>query len=245
MLIAVLALSMFDVYQLQMPAFIQLKLMKASDRQAAGKLVGVFVMGALSGLIIGPCVAAPLIGVLVFISQSHDALLGGSALFATAVGMSMPLLLVGLSAGWLLPRAGVWMEAIKRFFGVLLLGVALWMVAPVIPGSSQMLGWAALGVGYGAYLLFSKRWGGLSKAFGVVFALFGLVQLVGAATGGQDALAPLAQLTGKARARRRISHSRQIGGGTGRRAGQVARQNRDAGFLCGLVRVLQGNGEKS
>jgi thiol:disulfide interchange protein DsbD len=196
-LIAILALSMFDVYQLQMPAAIQLRLMKASDRQAAGKLAGVFVMGALSGLIIGPCVAAPLIGVLVFISQTHDALLGGSALFATAVGMSVPLLLVGVSAGWLLPRAGVWMEAIKRFFGVLLLGVALWMVSPVIPASIQMLGWAALGAGYGAALLLSKRWGGLSKAFGVVLVLFGLAQLVGAATGGHDALAPLAHLTEK------------------------------------------------
>ncbi|HXA46125.1 MAG TPA: protein-disulfide reductase DsbD, partial [Burkholderiaceae bacterium] len=201
LLIAFLALSMFDVYQLQMPAAIQLRLMKASDQQTAGKLAGVFVMGALSGLIIGPCVAAPLIGVLVVISQTHNAALGGSALFATAMGMSVPLLLVGLSAGWLVPRAGVWMEAIKRFFGVLLLGVALWMVSPVIPVMAQLLGWAALGVGYGSYLLFSKRWGGLSKAFGVAFALFGIVQLVGASTGANDVLAPLAGLTGKQEAK--------------------------------------------
>lgn len=197
LLIAILAVSMFDVYQLQMPASIQLRLMKASDKQAAGKLVGVFVMGALSGLIIGPCVAAPLLGVLVFISKTHDALLGGSALFATAVGMSMPLLLVGLSAGWLLPRAGFWMEAIKRFFGVLLLGVALWMVSPVLPASVQMIGWCVLLGGYGGYLLSSKRWGRVSKAFGVLFALAGLVQLVGVATGGRDALAPLAQLNSR------------------------------------------------
>lgn len=197
LLIAILALSMFDVYQLQMPPAIQQRLMQASDKQAAGKLAGVFVMGALSGLIIGPCVAAPLIGILVFISQTHNALLGGSALFVTAAGMSVPLLLVGVSAGWLLPRAGVWMDAIKRFFGVLLLGVALWMVAPVIPVNVQMFGWAAIGVCYGAYLLFSKRWGGLSKAFGVAFALFGVVQLVGATTGARDVLAPLAQLTGQ------------------------------------------------
>lgn len=196
-LIAILALSMFDVYHLQMPSAIQHRLMKASDKQAAGKLAGVFVMGALSGLIIGPCVAAPLIGVLVFISQTHNAVLGGSALFATATGMSVPLLLVGLSAGWLLPRAGVWMDAIKRFFGVLLLGVALWMISPVIPATVQMFGWAAIGVLYGSYLLFSKRWGGVAKAFGVLFALFGIIQLVGASTGANDALAPLAQLTGK------------------------------------------------
>jgi thiol:disulfide interchange protein DsbD len=196
-LIATLALSMFDVYQLQMPAAIQLRLMKASDKQTAGKLAGVFVMGALSGLIIGPCVAAPLIGVLVVISQTHNAALGGGALFSTAMGMSVPLLLVGLSAGWLVPRAGVWMEAIKRFFGVLLLGVALWMVSPVIPVKAQLLGWAALGICYGAYLLFSKRWGGLSKGFGVAFALFGIVQLVGVSTGAEDPLTPLAHLTGK------------------------------------------------
>lgn len=197
LLIALLALSMFDIYQLQMPPAIQHRLMRASDQQAAGKLAGVFAMGAFSGLIIGPCVAAPLIGVLVFISQTHDAVLGASALFATAVGMSVPLLLVGLSAGWLLPRAGPWMEAIKRFFGVVLLGVALWMASPLIPANMQMLAWAALGVGYGAYLLFNKRWGGISKGFGVLFALFGIVQLVGAASGGHDALAPLAHLTAK------------------------------------------------
>jgi thiol:disulfide interchange protein DsbD len=210
LLISILALSMFDVYQLHMPAAIQLKLMKASDRQAAGKLVGVFVMGALSGLIIGPCVAAPLIGVLVFISQTHNAVLGGSALFATAVGMSVPLLLVGLSAGWLLPRAGLWMEAIKRFFGVLLLGVALWMASPVIPVAIQMLAWATLGIGYGSYLMFSKRWGGLSKACGAVFALLGLVQLVGAATGGSDALAPLAHLSGKSETKTEFIHIKSI-----------------------------------
>lgn len=196
-LIAILALSMFDVYQLQMPASMQLKLTKASDRQTAGKIAGVFAMGALSGLIIGPCVTAPLLVVLVLISQTHDAVLGGSILFATAMGMCVPLLLVGFSAGWLLPRAGFWMDAIKRFFGVLLLGVALWMVSPVIGASCQMLAWALLGAGYGGYLLTNKRLGGMSRAFGVASVLLGLIQLIGASTGGQDVLAPLAQLTGK------------------------------------------------
>jgi len=196
-LIAVLALSMFDIYQLQMPAAIQLKLMKASDRQAAGKFAGVFAMGALSGLIIGPCVTAPLLVVLVLISQTHNAILGGGILFVIAIGMSVPLLLVGFSAGWLLPRAGAWMDAIKRFFGVLLLGVALWMVSPVISVLSQMLGWALIAAGYAAYLMFNKRLGGVSKAFGAAFALLALIQVVGATTGGDDVLAPLAHLTGK------------------------------------------------
>jgi thiol:disulfide interchange protein DsbD len=197
LLMAVLALSMFDVYQLQMPAAIQTRLTQASEKQSAGKLIGVFVMGALSALIVGPCVAAPLAGALVYISQTRDVLTGGGALFAMAVGMSVPLLLVGVSAGALLPRAGMWMDAVKRFFGVLMLAVALWMVAPVIPVVAQMLGWTALGVGYGAYLLWGAKGGWFSKAVGLVCVLLGMLQLVGVVTGGRDALSPLQHLQGE------------------------------------------------
>jgi thiol:disulfide interchange protein DsbD len=118
-------------------------------------------------------------------------------LFAMAVGMSVPLLLVGVSAGALLPRAGAWMQSVKFFFGVLMLGLALWIVTPVIPAWVPMLGWSALGLGYGALLLLSKsgRWS--AKMIGVLFAAFGLVQLVGLATGGRDALEPLAHLSAK------------------------------------------------
>lgn len=193
-----LSLSMFGVYQLQVPAAIQLRLMQASEKQAAGKLLGVFVMGAISALIVGPCVAAPLAGALVYISQTRDVVVGGSALFAMAAGMSVPLLMVGLSAGSLLPRAGAWMESVKRFFGILMLAVALWLVSSVIPAWAQLAGWAALGVGYGAYLLWHKESGWPAKTLGLVFAVFGLVQLVGVATGGRDALAPLAHLKGSA-----------------------------------------------
>lgn len=193
-LMVALSLSMFGVYQLQVPAALQMKLMQASEKQAAGKLLGVFAMGAISALIVGPCVAAPLAGALVYISQTRDVIVGGSALFAMAVGMSIPLLLVGVSAGALLPRAGVWMEAVKQFFGVLMLGLALWMVSPIIPAVVQMWGWAALGVGYGGYLLWSRRWGWLLKGVGIVFAGIGAVQLVGAATGGHDVFAPLTHL---------------------------------------------------
>jgi thiol:disulfide interchange protein DsbD len=196
LLMVILSLSMFGVYQLQMPAVIQTKLMQASEQQTAGKLFGVFAMGAFSALIVGPCVAAPLAGALVYISQTRDVVVGGSALFAMAVGMSVPLLLIGLSAGALLPRAGAWMDAIKRFFGVLMLALALWMVAPVIPAPAQMLGWAALGIGYGCYLLFARNWGWSAKAVGLIFAVFGVVQLAGVATGARDALAPLAHLGG-------------------------------------------------
>ena len=196
LLMIVLSLSMFGVYQLQVPAAIQSRLAKASGQQSSGKFVGVFVMGAISALIVGPCVAAPLAGALLYISQTRDVVIGGSALFAMAVGMSVPLLLVGVSAGALLPRAGAWMQSVKFFFGVLMLGLALWIVTPVIPGWVPMIGWASLGIGYGAYLLWVDRRGLLSKVFGVLFAVFGMVQLVGVATGGRDALEPLAHLAG-------------------------------------------------
>jgi len=197
LLIALMALSMFDVYQLQVPAALQTRLSSASGRQASGKLAGVFVMGAISALIVGPCVAAPLAGALVYISQTRDVLVGGSALFAMALGMSIPLLLVGLSAGSLLPRAGMWMEAVKRFFGVLMLAMALWMVTPVLPGLAQMLLWAALLLGYGWYLLRARgHWAAM--ALGTAAVVFGATQLVGVAGGARDPFAPLAHFGGAA-----------------------------------------------
>ena len=196
LLMVILSLSMFGLYQLQMPAAIQARLVQASDRQAGGKLTGVFVMGALSALIVGPCVAAPLAGTLVYISQTRDVVTGGSALFARAAGMSLPLLALGASAGALLPRAGAWMEAVKRFFGVLMLATALWMVSPVIPGLAQMLAWAGLAIAYAIYL-FRRRGGWMARAAAVVFAGLGLLQLVGVVTGSRDPLAPLAHVTGE------------------------------------------------
>ncbi len=197
LLMVLLSLSMFGVYQLQMPPAIQRHLIKASEQQTAGKFFGVFIMGALSALIVGPCVAAPLAGALLYISQTRDVVIGGSALFAMAAGMSVPLLLVGVSAGALVPRAGAWMEAVKQFFGVLMLAMALWMVVPFIPAGLEMLAWAALGLGYGVWLLRRRgAWG--VKAVGLLFALAGLVQLVGVASGGRDPWAPLAHLSGNA-----------------------------------------------
>jgi thiol:disulfide interchange protein DsbD len=194
---ALLSLSMFDVYKLQVPPSVQLKLTRWSEQQRAGKLAGVFVMGMLSALIVGPCVAAPLAGVLVYISQTRDVVIGGSALFAMAVGMSVPLLLLGLSAGALVPKAGHWMQAVKPFFGVLMLALALWMVASLLPAWTLMLGWGVLGAAYGVFLLMSRQLGLRGRAIGVIFVLLGAVQLAGLATGGRDAWAPLAHLTGK------------------------------------------------
>jgi thiol:disulfide interchange protein DsbD len=136
-----------------------------------------------------------LAGALVYISQTRDVVIGGSALFAMAIGMSIPLLLVGVSAGTLLPKAGAWMEGVKHFFGVLMLGMALWIASPVIPAVLQMLGWAALGIGYSVYLLSNRQGHGAVKTIGVMFAALGLIELVGLSTGGRDALAPLAHFT--------------------------------------------------
>ena len=193
-LIVAMALSMFGVYELQVPAALQTRLANASGRQSSGKLAGVFAMGAISALIVGPCVAAPLAGALVYISQTRDVVIGGAALFAMAIGMSIPLLLVGVSAGSLLPRAGAWMNAVKRFFGVLMLAMALWLVSPVLPAALHMALWSALLMGYGFYLLRSTRhWAAMTLA--AAFAVLGVVQLLGFASGGRDPLAPLAHLS--------------------------------------------------
>lgn len=198
LLMAGMSLSMFGVYELQVPAALQSRLASASNRQSGGKLAGVFIMGAISALIVGPCVAAPLAGALVYISQTRDVVVGGSALFSMAVGMSIPLLLVGLSAGALLPRAGVWMQGVKRFFGVLMLVMAWWLVAPVLPGKVQMIGWAILGVGYAFFLLTHERGKWLPKVIAAVFAVFGLLQIAGLATGSADPAHPIEKLLGRA-----------------------------------------------
>lgn len=198
-LMVVFALAMFGVYQFQMPAQIQTRLSLFSEGQrqhSKVKLAGVFAMGAISALIVGPCVAAPLAGALVYISQTRNVVVGGVALFSLALGMGVPLLLVGMSAGSVLPRAGVWMEEIKHFFGVLMLAMALWMISPVIAVLAQMLAWAALLVGYGLYLAFLYRGRWFSKALAVTWLALGGMQLVGAVTGGRDVFSPLAHLSG-------------------------------------------------
>ena len=197
-LLVLMSLSMFGVYQLQVPAALQGWLAEGSGRLRGGRHGGVMLMGGVSALIVGPCVAAPLAGALLYISQTRDVVLGGTALFALACGMSVPLLLVGVSAGSLLPRAGAWMESVKRCFGVLLIGVALWMVSPVLPATAQMLGWGALLLGCGVFLrAFDRLPDGVAgvarlfKALGVVLALLGAAQVLGAVSGGQSVLQPL------------------------------------------------------
>ncbi len=194
LLLVALSLSMFNVYHLQVPAVLQEKLAHISGRQRAGKLAGVFMMGAISALIVGPCVAAPLASALLYISQTRNAFVGGVALFSMAMGMSMPLILVGISAGTLLPKAGRWMESVKQLFGVMMLAMALWLVSPVIPAWTQMLGWVVLLTGYGLFL--RRHAGVIPKTLAAVLCLLGLVEFAGLASGGRDVFSPLAQFTG-------------------------------------------------
>ena len=203
LLLAVLALAMFDVFTLQLPVGVQSRLSARMARLPAGRATGALAMGAISALIVGPCVAAPLAGALLYISQTRDVLLGGLALFALAWGMGVPLLLAGASAGALVPRAGAWMDGVKRFFGMLLLAVAWWMLSPVLSGPVQMAGWGVLAVLTAALLHafdalpapvgVGRR---MIKGVGVLFALLGVLQWVGVASGGRDPWTPLAHLAG-------------------------------------------------
>ncbi|GAB4401404.1 MAG: protein-disulfide reductase DsbD [Rhodoferax sp.] len=200
-LLALLALSMFGFYELQMPSIVQSRATDWSNRLRGGSFIGVFLMGGLSALVVGPCVAAPLAGALIYISQTRDVTLGGAALFCMAMGMSVPLLLVGLSAGSLLPRAGAWMERVKQVFGMMLLGVAIWMISPVIAAAVHMLLWAAwlltaaalLGI-FGSSLPQHTRTPVAARATGAGLLALALVLLVGAASGGDSILQPLKHL---------------------------------------------------
>lgn len=199
-LLALFALSMFDVYELRLPSSWSTRITEHSQRLPAGQLAGVFGMGAVSALIVSPCVSAPLAGALVFISQTRDVTLGGTALFSLAAGMSVPLMVVGGSAGDWLPKSGPWMTSVKRAFGLLLFAVAVWIVQPVLAS------WAVLGA-WGLLLLVAgfmlrpfdshnhthaaapRTW--LKQALGVTALILGAMQIVGAASGGQDPLQPL------------------------------------------------------
>jgi thiol:disulfide interchange protein DsbD len=196
-----LSLSMFGFYDLQMPNAIQSKLTEFSNRQAGGTLAGVGIMGFLSALIVGPCVAAPLAGALIYIGQTGDPYLGGIALFSLSLGMGAPLLAIGTSAGKILPRAGDWMESIKAVFGVLLLAVAIWMLERIIPEQIIMLLWAALFIVSAIYMgalepygAGATGWRKLWKGTGLIMLVYGILLVVGAASGAKDYMMPLERL---------------------------------------------------
>jgi len=190
-----LALSMFGVFTLQMPATFQSRLAELSNRQSAGTFGGVALMGALSALIVTTCVAPVLVGALLVISQTGAVARGGAALFAAGIGMGTPLLVMGASAGRLLPKPGLWMDLVKRFFGVLMLAVAVWMLARIVPGRVALALWSVP-----ALILAWLLWSGIRersalvlglRVAGVAAAVYGLTLAAGSALGGTDPLSPI------------------------------------------------------
>ena len=200
-----LALSMFGFYEITLPGFLHHHLHSAHQRLQGGRIASVAAMGVLSAIIVSPCVAAPLAGALLYISQTRDVALGGAALFSMALGMGVPLVAVGVSEGALLPKSGPWMTGVRKFFGVLLLAVALWIASPILPAAATMAAWAVLLIGSAVFLRALDRlppaasgWWRLWKAAGLVLLISGVALLVGALAGSRDPLRPLAGLFGGA-----------------------------------------------
>jgi thioredoxin:protein disulfide reductase len=195
---ALLALSMFGFYELKLPSSLENRFFNWSNRIKGGHLFSDFVMGIISALIISPCVAAPLAGALLYISQTHDVVLGGVALFSLSLGMGAPLLIIGASAGTLLPKVGEWMNAVRNLFGVLMLGVAVWLISPVIPTNIQLALWAALLIVPAIYMhaldalpVEAKPTLKLWKGIAIMMLVTGIALLIGALSGAKSPLQPL------------------------------------------------------
>ena len=195
MLFVILSLSMFGFYELQLPTSLRDRLDQLNRKQKGGNYFSVAIMGILSALVVSPCVSAPLIGVLTYISSTGDALLGGLSLLALSLGMGLPLLIIGTGGGRFLPSAGAWMNTIKAVFGVLLLAVAVWLLERILPGPVTLLLWAALlipsGIFMGALEKTEKGWPRLWKGIGFLFLVYGTILIIGAASGESDPLRPL------------------------------------------------------
>ena len=200
LLFVALSLAMFGLYTIQMPSALQTRLSDASNRQKSGTYIGTFVMGALSALVVTACVAPAIIAALSVISQSRQVVRGAAALYATGLGMGVPLLIVGASAGDLLPKAGPWMDTVKQLFGVMFLGVAIYLAAPLLPAALTMLLWAALAILSGFWIFSLKaRDGGPAPAplrgVGLIAVVYGVLLLIGTASGSRDPLQPLDRLS--------------------------------------------------
>jgi thiol:disulfide interchange protein DsbD len=192
-----LAMSMFDLFELQIPNAIQSRISQISGQRSG--VIGVALMGFLSALIVGPCVAAPLAGALIYIGQTGDALLGGAALFALSIGMGVPLLAVGTTAGKFMPKPGTWMDTIKSIFGVMLIGVSIWMISRIIDENISMMLWGGLAIfvaiNIGALEPIRGRCircqRANKKALGIIILLYGMSLLLGGMSGAKDPLHPL------------------------------------------------------
>jgi thiol:disulfide interchange protein DsbD len=191
----VLSLSMFGLYNLALPTRLQNALYNLSNKQKGGHLMGVFVMGALSALVVSPCVSAPLAGALVFISSTGDKLVGGLALFALGIGMGFPLIAIGAGGGKLVPKAGMWMNHVKHFFGVILLAVAIWLLSRIIPNAASMMLWALLliiyGIHSGALEPATSSGSRLGKAASFLLVFYGCLLFIGSVSGSTDPLKPM------------------------------------------------------
>jgi thiol:disulfide interchange protein DsbD len=196
-LFVALALAMFGLFDLRIPAALETRLAGISGRQKSGSFAGTAVMGALSALVVTACVAPPMVAALAVIGQTGDVLRGALALFAMAIGMGAPLLLVGVAGGRFLPHAGLWMTTVKALFGVLFLAVAVWMLERILPGSLTLALWALLVIVAGYYFGgFGHSAGGsggrlVAKGFGLAAIVWGVIMMLGAASGGHDPLQPL------------------------------------------------------
>jgi thiol:disulfide interchange protein DsbD len=199
LLFVVLAFAMFGTFTLQLPSSLQTRLTSVSNEQKSGTYVGTFIMGALSALVVTACVAPAIIAALSVISQTGQIARGAGALYATGLGMGVPLLIVGASAGSLLPKVGPWMDAVKSLFGVLFLGVAVYLVSPLLPAGAVMLLWSLLAVlsGFWAFSLKARDGGPIAaplRALGLIAVVYGILLLIGAASGSKDPLQPLDRL---------------------------------------------------
>lgn len=201
-LFSLFALAMFGVFDLQLPGFISDRLNTASHKLTGGRVVSVFAIGAVSALVVSPCVSAPLAGSLLYISTTQDAVIGGVALFALGLGMGIPLILVAVGGRKYLPSAGQWMNVVKSFYGVMLLAVAIWLLERLIPGWASLTLWGLLaavtGVQLGAFDKARPGWGRTWKGLGLVGFAYGIALLTGALSGADDPLNPLAPYTVKA-----------------------------------------------
>jgi thioredoxin:protein disulfide reductase len=189
-----LAFSMFGYYRIEPPQWLQTKVYKTTSEQKSHGIVGIAVMGFLSALIVGPCVAPPLAGALVYIGQTGDALLGGLALFVMSLGMGIPLLAIGAGAGKFMPKPGGWMTSVSEIFGILMLAIAIWMVERIIPNHTLYL-WAVLLIGTAIYL---QRYTHLVvKTVMALIFIYGTVCFIGAISGATNVLNPLEKFTQK------------------------------------------------
>ena len=198
LIFVLLSLSMFGFYEIQMPAGIQSKLNNLSNKQEGGNWIGVAIMGVLSALIVGPCVTAPLVGALIYIAETGDATVGGVALFSMSMGMGLPLLIIGTSAGKLMPKAGAWMDITKVLFGLAMLAMAIWMLSRFLPANVIMILSAILAIFGGVFLATSARFGTaiswISRSLGLIITLYGAALIIGLLSGSNSLITPLAQI---------------------------------------------------